>query len=88
VSNAFVCPVCGYRGLSEPPRDGDGGSSDEICRSCGFQFGHSDDLEGFTYEQWRQRWIDRGMPWDSASIRPAPADWNPTAQLAALLGSQ
>jgi hypothetical protein len=51
----FVCPVCGYPGLEEDPRPAIGGGSFEICPSCGFQFGVSDDDRGLTYQEWRQR---------------------------------
>ena len=77
---AFVCPVCGYPQLAEPPRSASGGGSHEICPSCSFQFGVSDDDLGFTYDAWRQKWILSGMPWDKGSIQP-PAGWDPIEQL-------
>jgi hypothetical protein len=80
VSN-YTCPVCGYPGLDEPPRSASGGGSYEICPSCGFEFGVSDDDLGFTYDEWRKRWIDSGMPWDSADIEPVPDGWDPRKQL-------
>jgi rubrerythrin len=46
MSTSFVCPVCGFPDLTEQPRYADGGSSDEICPSCGFQFGYDDDDRG------------------------------------------
>nr|WP_151256805.1 hypothetical protein [Bacillus stercoris] len=33
------CPVCGFKGLTEPPYDHEGLQSHEICPCCGFQFG-------------------------------------------------
>lgn len=82
----YICPVCGYPDLHEPPRSArTGGGSYEICPSCGFEFGVTDDDKGFTYDQWRQRWIDRGMLWESAGVRPAPQGWDPRAQLQRLL---
>jgi uncharacterized Zn finger protein (UPF0148 family) len=74
-----TCPVCGYPKLKETPRSRDGGGSYEICPSCGFQFGVSDDDAGFSYEKWREQWRKDGMKWSSAS-KP-PKDWNPAAQL-------
>src|SRR3990172_820952 len=62
---SFVCPVCGFPNLTEQPRHADGGASDEICPSCGFQFGYDDDDRGIGFEEWRQDWIKRGMPWSS-----------------------
>ena len=75
-----TCPVCGYPKLKEKPRTRRGGGSYEICLSCGFQFGVSDDDRGFTYEQWRERWAVGGMKWSSR--RRPPPRWDPVAQLA------
>jgi hypothetical protein len=81
----YTCPVCGFTGLTAPPRSPrTGGASDEICPSCGFQFGFSDDDRGYTYETWRDDWIRRGMPWSGIGQAP-PANWNPKLQLKALL---
>lgn len=77
--------MCGYQGLEEAPRGSDGGGSYEICLSCGFQFGVTDDDKGFTYDDWRLEWIARGMPWDSEGIEPVPANWNPKEQLNAVV---
>jgi len=76
-----LCPACGFPDLAEPPRRRSGGGSYEICPSCGFQFGVTDDDGRFTYEQWRERWVTGGMRWSSRGIAQ-PADWNPQAQLA------
>jgi hypothetical protein len=77
---AYTCPVCGYPDLKRSPRTDVSGGSYEICPSCGFQFGVSDDDRGFSYEDWRSRWEKRGMPWNDVGIRE-PADWDPVAQL-------
>ena len=84
MSEHFTCPICGYPYLSEPPREDDGDGSYEICSSCGFEFGVTDDDKGFTDESWRARWIALGMPWKSRTIKPPPG-WNPQQQLANLL---
>jgi hypothetical protein len=76
----FICPVCGFPDLEEQPRGEATGGSYEICPSCGFQFGVSDDDQGITYEQWRQQWIDSGMIWDKGRTEP-PTGWNPVEQL-------
>jgi hypothetical protein len=77
----LTCPVCGYPELYEPPRHPEsGGASYEICPSCGFQFGVSDDDEGCSYEEWRQRWIRAGMPWSTSGRRPPPG-WDPEQQM-------
>jgi hypothetical protein len=75
-----VCLVCGYPGLTEPPRTPTGAGSDEICPSCGFQFGYHDDSEGITYEKWMTNWTEVGMPWFSWWTG-IPAHWDPVQQL-------
>ena len=77
---SFMCLVCGFPSLTEPPRATNGGGSYEICPSCGFQFGFDDDDRGINFEEWRRDWIEHGMPWWSRGI-PRPTDWNPEAQL-------
>ena len=76
----FQCPVCGYLGLLDVPHSYGGGGSYEICPSCGFQFGVSDDDQKCTYDQWRKRWMSQGYPWSSTGIRPPPG-WDPHEQL-------
>jgi hypothetical protein len=80
----FVCPVCGYPDLEDPPRGASGAGSLEICPSCGFQFGKSDDDDGWSYAAWRERWVADGMPWDRGSSEP-PEGWDPQAQLRTVL---
>jgi len=75
-----TCPVCQFPGLAEPPRGESGGGSYEICPSCGFQFGVSDDDGGFTYDQWRKNWTQSGCKWSSRTA--PPKNWNPAKQLA------
>ena len=81
-----TCPCCGFPALKEPPRSTSGGGSYEICPSCGFQFGVSDDDAGFTYAGWRARWKTRGLRWSSKGIAP-PRGWDAKSQLASLRGS-
>jgi hypothetical protein len=83
---AHACPCCGFPALLEPPRSKSGGASYEICPSCGFQFGVSDDDDGFTYQTWRALWKKRGLPWSSKGI-PLPPGWNAKSQLASLQDS-
>ncbi len=77
---AHTCPVCGFPSLEEPPRSRSGGGSFEICPSCGFQFGVTDDDSGIGYEAWRRLWLEGGMRWASKAA-PPPAGWDATAQL-------
>lgn len=88
----YVCPICGYDGLFDPPWQGEN-PSDDICPSCGMQFGYQDaagrDAAGREriYQDWRERWIASGMPWHSIAAGPPPADWDPTAQLRRVTGT-
>jgi hypothetical protein len=82
--NNQVCAVCGYRHLASPQRSASGGASHEICPSCGFESGHSDDVEGKTFEQWRADWVTKGLAWSSKGMAK-PNDWNPMRDLHALL---
>jgi hypothetical protein len=77
----YQCPACGYSGLAEPPRTDSDGGSYEICASCGFEFGVTDDDQGFSYQAWRARWIAAGMPWTSSGIESPPDGWDPAQQL-------
>ena len=74
-----LCPVCGFPNLAEPPRAKNGGASFEICPSCGFQFGVSDDDEKISYAKWRSQWRKAGMKW--SSVRPVPKGWDAIKQL-------
>ena len=73
----YTCPVCGYPKLK---RDPDYIGSFEICSSCFFQFGYDDRDRGYTFEQWREKWINGGMIWRNG-MSPPPIDWNPKKQL-------
>jgi hypothetical protein len=86
MSKSYTCPVCGFPDLTEPPRTPEAGGSYEICWSCGFEFGVTDDDLGYTYDAWRQAWVERGMPWDSGELRPPPLGWDPEEQLRRLIG--
>lgn len=84
MSRETECPVCGFD-LGFKPWDGES-ASDEICPSCGIQFGY-DDAAGSDHEQrkrihdaWREKWIAKGMPWSSVGM-PSPPDWNPEEKL-------
>lgn len=75
-----ICPVCGYNDLSEPAYYEDSEPSYEICLSCDFQYGNTDDDKGFTHEEWRKNWITDGMKWNWGKENPPP-NWNPKKQL-------
>lgn len=82
----YTCPVCGFDQLDEPAYTAAGEGLFEICPSCGFQFGVTDDDLGIGFHEWRQAWIVKGMPWSSKG-RPAPAEWDPQEQLRRLEAS-
>jgi hypothetical protein len=80
----FVCPICGYPDLKKAPRSKSGGSSHEMCLSCGFEFGYTDDDQGYSYAEWREKWIAGGMQWHASWMQP-PVNWNPEKQLGSII---
>lgn len=89
----YMCPVCGYPHLRKPAYDVplrkdapfyDGEPSYGICPSCSFEFGFTDTDQGFTFEQWRQKWINGGMIWREGR-GSAPKDWDPRKQVAKVM---
>lgn len=73
---AYICKVCNYDGLFEPPYDEEDIPSDEICPCCGFHYGYDDDRGEESLLEWKARWISEGCPWFSKS-RKAPKNWKP-----------
>lgn len=79
-----ICPVCGYTELEESASS-KGVGSGELCPSCGFDF--AGPVDEVRYAEWRQKWVQDGMPWFGTKAGlPAPADWDPAVQLKALTG--
>ena len=76
MSEHFTCPVCGFPGLDEPPKDEHGCSSFEICNCCGTEFGYEDTTT--SYAELRRRWVAAGSKWWSSK---QPTDWDPNQQL-------
>src|SRR5687768_11699896 len=75
-----LCPVCGFD-LGFPAWN-EVSASDEICPSCGIQFGYNDsrpESRERVYDEWRRKWLDGGAEWWSS--RPPPEGWNPRDQL-------
>ena len=72
----YMCPICGYPGLDEPPYDEYGCASFDICPCCGVEYGYHDCTT--PHVELRQRWIALGMPW---SHPPSPSGWDPEKQL-------
>jgi hypothetical protein len=79
------CPVCGYPALDEPAWV-DGHPSEDICPSCGTQFGYDDALgiddesRRAVHAELRARWVASGCKWWSPD--PRPTGWDPQHQLA------
>lgn len=81
----FLCPVCGWPHLTEPPRTAtNGGGSYEICPSCGFEFGFTDHALEIGDREWREGWKICGTPWSSVGIASPPFGWDPIEQLRSL----
>ncbi len=80
----FACPVCGFPYLKDPALPPDGNPSFEICPSCGYQFGVTDEQEGIGYATWREQWVAGRMQWQGRDS--PPRSWDPAEQLAALRG--
>ncbi len=76
----YVCPVCGYANLDRTPYRENKEPSYDICPSCSFQYGKTDDDEGYNFETWRLKWIREGMIWDKNYTSP-PLGWDPKKQL-------
>ncbi len=81
-ADGYMCPVCGFVGLVEPPYNEAGGASFEICSCCGFEYGFDDQSEGRSFEDYRRAWLADGAKWFDPDRRPA--DWYVEAQLANL----
>jgi len=96
MDNKYICTVCGFDSLSEPPwsdlndKIQPGGASYEICPCCGTEFGYTD--FGITKQQiiqfhieLRLSWIKGGMKWShpkSPFEQNNPSlNWSPTLQL-------
>ncbi len=73
-----IYPICGYEGLDEDPGPSPHfWGSQEICPSCGWQFGYNNPAQ---IERYRAEWVDTGAHWFLPEKRPAR--WSLTAQLA------
>ena len=73
-----TCAACGYPHLRAPQRSASGGASHEICPSCGFEPGYTDDDQEITPAAWGKQWKAKGSAWYSKGT-PQPADWKSTA---------
>ncbi len=84
------CPVCGYD-LGFPAWN-DQGPSNEICPSCGIQFGYDDALGGrvsdraIFYQGWRRKWAVDGKLWFSKTT--PPKNWSAETQIKSILADE
>lgn len=74
----YICPICGYDRLEEPPYIDGYIPSHDICDCCGSEFG-LDDCTQEQIEKNRKKWIDMGYPW--FSLESKPINWDPNEQL-------
>ena len=68
----FPCPACRELVLEEPAWFSKDSASDEICPSCGIQFGYDDaepDLRAMIHGLWGDRWRQNGR----LPLRPRPS---------------
>ena len=91
----YTCPICGFDQLDQPPYDPEtGNESHDICSSCGFEYGYTDDgaasgkypldwTREMIIKDYREQWIESGMKWafpdDQHNLMPE--GWDPVAQL-------
>ncbi|BCG59454.1 hypothetical protein [Paenibacillus sp. URB8-2] len=77
--DTYICHVCGYPELNEPPWGINGESSSfNICPCCGFEYGY-DDCQLEAYEKNKQKWINSGAKWFDEDIKPG--GWSIDTQL-------
>jgi hypothetical protein len=74
----YLCPVCGYERLEDPPKDF------TICPSCGTEFGYDDAFS--SHAELRAKWLRNGAPWWSR-VDPRPENWDPQQQVDAVMSS-
>jgi hypothetical protein len=74
----YLCPVCFYDQLDDPPYDDKGCASFEICPCCGTEFGYDDSMT--RHDELKKQWLAKGGQWWSAS-QPPPIGWSLEAQL-------
>lgn len=83
--NITSCLACGFEGGGEPffihiKNEGYAQNEAVICPSCGYQPGFTDLDRGYTFKEWRHKWISSGMEWHT-KFSTKPINWNPIEQL-------
>ncbi|RCW40866.1 hypothetical protein [Paenibacillus prosopidis] len=68
--DTYICHVCGFSELEEPPWGLNGESSSfNICDCCGFTFGY-EDCQLNAYEKNKHNWITSGAKWFDEELQP------------------
>ena len=79
MSGRYICPVCGFDALKEPPYSKNKEPSYEICPCCGFEFGFDSGCTDEAYKLFRNKWIENGAKW--FILDKKPKDWDLNKQL-------
>lgn len=79
MNNKYMCPVCGFVGLNEPPFNEKNEASYEICACCGFEFGFDEGDGEDKYSTFRSNWIKNGAKWFLPTRKPN--EWDLKEQL-------
>lgn len=66
----YVCSVCGFDRLQGPLYKNGIPNVSLICRCCGFQPCYDDTELGYTYEAYRNEWIQNGAEWFREEEKP------------------
>lgn len=70
----YICPVCGYSELDEPPYDLETNApSFNICPCCGCEYGY-DDATPQAKTNYRKKWIAQGANWFKPDRKPVSWD--------------
>jgi transcription elongation factor Elf1 len=75
----YLCPVCGFDKLKEPPYNKAKEPSYEICPCCGFEFGFDGVNSPTIFADFRRDWIENGAFW--FMLKSKPKDWDLKKQL-------
>ncbi len=77
----YLCPVCGFKSVSSFYDDnGEFSAVDDTCPSCGYQFGYTDLNSGYSFKEWRHKWISEGMVFKHLVVQ-MDSDWDAKEQL-------
>lgn len=76
----YICPVCGYDKLDEPPYNEILEASYDTCPCCGVEFGYDDfKNDNVSFSIARRKWVEEGAKWFNENQKPN--NWNMEEQL-------